>query len=93
MINDTEAAQLLKDAGIPDARLYSTLRDRTAVFNRIAIRDTEDGKQVFFVAPLYVNKISKVSFSYSDVWSDMSILNDSALLTQFINRYGADSLK
>ena len=49
-------------------------------------------KQVSFIAPFYHNKESKITWEFSDVFTDHQILNDRDVLKEFIQRYGSDSL-
>lgn len=79
-----------------DSRVYTTLGGRNLIFHGILIEDDFScghTKRVSFLAPIYLNKIKKVSFSFDGKdFPDHKILMDRDLMTLFLNSYGAGDL-
>lgn len=48
-------------------------------------------KHVYFCSRIHVNKRVKLTFSFTDEFTDFDILHDSTVMSKFIQMYGADS--
>lgn len=59
----------------------------------ITAPDAEGSKHVLFHSSIHKNMPVKLTFCFSDRFTDSEILNDHSVMTKFIAHFGVDGLK
>lgn len=83
-------ADIRKKLSLPDnMRLYRRIGNRNLMFNWVGMLEVNGSKRVSFIAPLHVNKVVEMTYSFkADEFTDSNILYSDELMTNYLQCYG-----